>query len=123
MLYCATVMTIKTAIIAEWLYIFVPSHTRNYVFWACHVLLWLNILFYVAMMILPNAACKPHNKIWDPVLPGKCVNTSFSSTLVASVNFTTDIILIILPQKVIWGLQMSIQRRIGVSLIFLVGVL
>ncbi|XXG97442.1 hypothetical protein Hte_003743 [Hypoxylon texense] len=123
MLYCATVMTVKTAIIVEWLYIFVPSHTHNYFFWACHVLLWLNILFYLAMMILPNAACTPHDKIWNPLLPGKCTNTSFSSTSVAAVNFATDIILIILPQRVIWGLQMSLQKRIGVSLIFLIGVL
>lgn len=123
MFYCATVMTIKSAIIVEWLCIFVPSHTRNYIYWACHTLLWVNILFYIAMMVLPNAACHPHDKLWDPLLPGECKNTSFSGTLVSAVNFTTDIMLILLPQKVIWGLQMSIQRKIGVSLIFLVGVL
>ncbi|KAI1207268.1 uncharacterized protein F4807DRAFT_435074 [Annulohypoxylon truncatum] len=123
MFYCATVLTIKSAIIIEWTFIFVPQHTRNAFYWICQVLLWFNILFYIAMMILPNVACHPHERLWNPLIPGTCINTSISSTLVACFNFATDIVLLVLPQKVIWGLQMSIKRKLGISLIFLIGIL
>ncbi|KAI1098669.1 hypothetical protein F4804DRAFT_115729 [Jackrogersella minutella] len=123
MFYCATVMTIKAAIIIEWTFIFVPQHTRNAFYWICKTLLCFNTLFYIAMIIFPNVACHPHDKLWNPLLPGKCTNTSVSSILVSAVNFATDVVLLILPQKVIWGLQMSTKRKIGVSLIFLIGIL
>lgn len=75
------------------------------------------------MIILPNVACHPHNKLWNPLLPGECINTTFSGTLISSVNLAVDAVLFILPQKVIWGLHMSTKRKLGVSLIFFIGVL
>ncbi|OTA60262.1 hypothetical protein K449DRAFT_435351 [Hypoxylon sp. EC38] len=115
MFYCATVLTIKSAIILEWVFIFVPSHTRNAFYWICYTLLVLNTLFYIAMMIFPNVACHPHDRLWNPLLPGKCTNTSISSTLVSAVNFAVDIILLLLPQRVIWRLQMSTKRKACIS--------
>ncbi|KAI0386881.1 hypothetical protein F5Y04DRAFT_288684 [Hypomontagnella monticulosa] len=124
MFYCATVLTIKTAIILEWVFIFVPQYTRNAFFWISYTLLGFNLLFYIAMMIFPNVVCHPHDKVWNPLLPGYCTaNTSISSTLVSAVNFAVDIILIILPQRVIWSLQMSLKKKMGISLIFLIGIL
>ncbi|KAI1384221.1 uncharacterized protein F4822DRAFT_434160 [Hypoxylon trugodes] len=123
MFYCATVLTIKSAIVIEWMFIFVPKFTRNAFFWTRQVLLWINILFYIAMVILPNVACHPHEKLWNPLLPGKCIDTTFSGTLVSAFNFTVDILLFVLPQKVIWGLQMSTKKKLGFSLIFIIGIL
>ncbi|KAI1130712.1 hypothetical protein F5Y10DRAFT_288820 [Nemania abortiva] len=122
-LYCVTIATIKSAIIVEWVFIFVPEHTRNSFYWISHILLWLHILFYLAIIIFLNTACRPHDKLWNPLLPGTCVRTTFTGPLTAAVNLVVDIILFILPQRVIWGLQMSFKRRLGVSLIFLFGVL
>ncbi|KAI3316487.1 hypothetical protein HD806DRAFT_552654 [Xylariaceae sp. AK1471] len=122
-LYCVTIATIKSAIIVEWVFIFVPAHTRNSFYWVSYILLWVHILFYLAIIIFLNTACHPHDKLWNPLLPGKCISTTFSGTLLASVNLAVDIILFILPQRVIWGLRMSFRKKLGVSLIFLVGIL
>ncbi|KAI1298540.1 hypothetical protein F5Y03DRAFT_386628 [Xylaria venustula] len=122
-LYCVTIATIKPAIIVEWVFIFVPAHTRNYFYWISYIVLWLHILFYLGIIIFLNTACHPRDKLWNPLLPGKCVKTTFTGALLAAVNLTVDIILFILPQRVIWGLQMSFKRRLDVSLIFLFGVL
>ncbi|KAI0803348.1 hypothetical protein GGR55DRAFT_662930 [Xylaria sp. FL0064] len=121
-LYCVTIATIKSAIIVEWVFIFVPPHTRNYFYWISYILLWLHILFYIGIIIFFNTACQPHDKFWNPLLPGKCVKTTFTGALLASVNLAVDIILFVLPQRVIWGLQMSFKKRLGVSTIFLFGV-
>ncbi|KAI1324612.1 hypothetical protein F5Y16DRAFT_380327 [Xylariaceae sp. FL0255] len=122
-LYCVTIATIKSAIVVEWMFIFVPAHTRNAFYWISQTLLWLNIVFYIAILVFINLACHPHSKLWDPLLPGTCINTSFSAPLIGSFNLATDVILFILPQKVIWSLRMSLKQRLGVSLIFLVGIL
>ncbi|KAJ8131781.1 hypothetical protein O1611_g1846 [Lasiodiplodia mahajangana] len=122
-LYCVTIATIKSAIIVEWVFIFVPSHTRNYFYWISYIVLWLHLLFYLAIIIFLNTACHPHDKLWNPLLPGTCVKTTFTSALLAAVNLTVDLTLFILPQRVIWGLQMSFKKRLGVSLIFILGIL
>ena len=41
----------------------------------------------------------------------------------ASINFIIDVVVLILPQKVIWGLQMSFSKRLGVSTVFMFGFL
>lgn len=41
----------------------------------------------------------------------------------AGFSSALDFSLLIVPQKVIWNLQMSFKRKIGVSAIFLVGLL
>jgi hypothetical protein len=41
----------------------------------------------------------------------------------AIVNFASDTIILVLPQKVIWGLNMSFKKKIGVVALFATGVL
>ncbi|KAJ5871751.1 uncharacterized protein N7529_004104 [Penicillium soppii] len=42
---------------------------------------------------------------------------------VGSIQVVSDILMFILPQKIIWGLQMNLQKKLGVSIIFGVGIL
>jgi hypothetical protein len=41
----------------------------------------------------------------------------------ACVQVFTDWSMVLLPQRIIWGLQMNWQKKIGISLIFGVGLL
>lgn len=41
----------------------------------------------------------------------------------ASIQVISDILMFVLPQKIIWGLQMNWQNKLGVSIIFGVGIL
>lgn len=122
--YNDAVGCLKAAILLEWLHVFNPLGVRNKFFWICHIILWINVGFYVASGVAINLICTPHAKIWDKsITTGHCGdsdNLYFSATIV---NLISDILILSLPQKIIWSLKMSVARRLGVSLIFAIGVL
>ncbi|KAF5525904.1 hypothetical protein CGCA056_v003876 [Colletotrichum aenigma] len=67
--------------------------------------------------------CTPHNAIWEFYVPSKCFALPKVMLTSASVQVATDIVMVLLPQRIIWGLEMNLQRKIGISIIFGVGIL
>ncbi|OTA57986.1 hypothetical protein K449DRAFT_437007 [Hypoxylon sp. EC38] len=122
-LYAVTLMMIKVTILLEWLHIFVPTGTRNYFFWIAHALLWINVLFYSAAIIALNLTCIPHEKYWNRLLPGRCISDRPLDIASAVVNFLVDFCILVLPQRVIWNLNIPSKKRIGVSAVFSIGVI
>ncbi|KAI0201208.1 hypothetical protein F4808DRAFT_469863 [Astrocystis sublimbata] len=122
-LYSAHILVSKAAILLEWIHIFVPTGTRNAFYWACQCLLWVNVLFYASTIIVANLVCVPFEAIWDKTIPGKCIDGKVIEVVSAALNLTSDLIILILPQRVIWTLQMRRQKKIGVSVIFAIGLL
>lgn len=122
-MYSFTIMLLKAAILLEWVRIFVPTGTRNSFYWICHLLIWINVLFYVAIIIAVNLACTPYQKNWDLCLPGHCIRTEHANMASAMINFVFDLIIPILPQRGIWRLQMSKQKKLGVSIVFAIGLM
>lgn len=66
--------------------------------------------------------CQPFAFNWDKSIPGgKCFDvTSFA--LSSSVpNIVSDVAILVLPAKTILEVKVSVGRRVGLGLIFLVG--
>ncbi|CAJ2505667.1 Uu.00g130610.m01.CDS01 [Anthostomella pinea] len=117
---------LKAAIMCEWLHIFVPKGTRNFVFWACHLVLWSNVVFYFVIVVLECIACTPLEYSWDKrIVGGHCniFDSAWLGVVTSGVNLLTDIAILIIPQRVIWKLNMSRAKKLGVSVIFAIGVL
>jgi hypothetical protein len=115
---------LKVAILLEWMRIFNPTSTRNSFFWTCHTILWINVLFYSASFFAINLACFPREKIWDvTIIEGHCIDQNNLYLAGTIVNLISDVAILFIPQKVIWTLNMSLHKRIGVSLIFAIGLL
>ncbi|KAI1321107.1 hypothetical protein F5Y16DRAFT_74251 [Xylariaceae sp. FL0255] len=124
-LYAVTEALLKSAILREFCHIFVPKHTRNAFWIASHVLIVLNILFYFGTAIFVTLfACSPRQKIWDKSIPGgHCINTEITFLVSAAINVISDIVILVLPQKIIWNLNMPTKTKVGVSALFAVGAL
>ncbi|KAI0538554.1 hypothetical protein GGR58DRAFT_501059 [Xylaria digitata] len=122
---CAVTITIlKVSILLEWIRIFVPFGTHNRFYWTSMVVLVLHTLFYIAWIILENLSCEPYRKIWDiTVAKGHCIDIKKIYILEAGVNLFANFIIIALPQWTIWTLQMPIKKKIGVILVFAIGIL
>lgn len=116
-------MCIKVAIMLDWLQIFVPGSMRNTFFWGCWAVLVSNTMYYVANIIALNLECIPYRSIWDITITGKCLDQKALDISSAVMNLLSDIIIIALAQKIIWGLQMSLRKKLGVSIIFATGIL
>ncbi|KAI1264506.1 hypothetical protein F5Y18DRAFT_436892 [Xylariaceae sp. FL1019] len=121
--YGITMFFAKTAILLEWMRIFVPDHTRNYFFYICCFLIALNLGVYTAGTIATNFACLPREKLWHRWVEGHCIDRHRLDTNSASFNLAIDLFILLLPQRIIWTLQMTKKKKIGVSIIFSVGLL
>ncbi|KAI0203599.1 hypothetical protein F4808DRAFT_25099 [Astrocystis sublimbata] len=119
----ATLLSLKPAVLLEWSRTFVPHGTRNVFWWICHILLVINVLFYASMKIASNISCQPHSKIWDKTVQGTCLNERVIWMAYSCLNLVSDVVILILPQKVIWRLKLSRAKKIAVSILFAFGLL
>lgn len=83
----------------------------------------LQVVWGIACIILLNMQCVPHQAIWEFYLESQCYNLPDVMLTSASVQVFSDVIMVMLPQRVIWSLHMSLQRRVGIAIIFGVGLL
>ncbi|KAJ2989205.1 hypothetical protein NUW58_g3589 [Xylaria curta] len=121
--YGVCIILYKTAIILEWIRIFVPRATRGRFFWLCQALLWVNLLFYTSMFVVGNTSCKPYAKLWDHTLPGTCANyNAFVFVSTAAYNFVSDLLILLLPQRIIWRLQLPTTKKVGLAVVFAIGI-
>ena len=88
---------------------------------------WLT-MFFVFGYLFSNLwtqifGCTPRAKYWDPDIPGHCINYTKAGLAYGSMNIVSDFIIFILPLPMVWSLQLSRKEKIGVSLIFMSGVM
>lgn len=113
----------KTAILLEWVHIFVPMGTRNTFYWSAWVMMVANILVYGSAVITQLAGCQPLQRQWNFWLPGHCIDRKARTLVNLSFNLITDIMILLLPQPVIWKLHMTRSRKNGVVVAFSLGCL
>jgi hypothetical protein len=114
-------MMLKVAILLEWLSIFTPKRKGHY-YWTSIALICFLCLWGGAGRFIESFHCIPFQKIWDKTVPGTCSDYRTFNLIAAIISVATDVILIVLPQSVIWKLQMTLSRKIGISIIFATGV-
>ncbi|KAI1128600.1 hypothetical protein F5Y10DRAFT_264944 [Nemania abortiva] len=116
--------TLKVAICLEWIYLFSPAGTRNFVFWASHLVIWANVVFYFITLVLYSIACDPSEHFWNQHFPSSCTRANRTKITFAGaiINFVSDIIIFIIPQRTIWNLHMPIKKRLRGSVAFAVGI-
>lgn len=113
---------VKCSIFLEWNSIFVPVGKRTYFTWTCYALCTAVTALSIVLFIVDMVNCTPFPHNWDPLVPGFCrLGIAQMAIASAATNAALDLIPLILAQRVIWGLHMAWNKKLGVSLIFLVG--
>ncbi|KAK8903733.1 hypothetical protein QC760_008195 [Botrytis cinerea] len=118
------VLTIKASILLQYVTIFSIGE-RKWFFWTCHTFIWLNVVFYATCFFMEIFSCKPIVKAWDPFMTtGSCpINVKYLNIAASSINVISDLAILLLPQGIIWKLNMNASKRLGVSLIFAAALL
>ena len=66
--------------------------------------------------------CYPVRFFWDKSVPGgHCIDAKVQSYSLAAISTFTDIVVWVLPIPWLWGLQMSLIKRLGVIATFALG--
>lgn len=123
--YFVVLALIKIAILVDWCRLFVAGdHYHNYFWWGSTIVIFTQAAFCVAAIFLLSFQCTPREAIWDfTIADAKCIPLNSLQLLSRSIHIVSDVAILLLPQKIIWGLNLSQKRRIGVSIVFALGAL
>lgn len=124
--YQTVLPLLKTAILLEWLRILAPQGNRftSPFWWGCVSVIVIQVIWGIVCVILLNVQCTPHEAIWKIWMPrDQCFNLIPVQLGSGAIQLGCDVIMLLLPQKTIWQLQLSWKKRLGVSVIFGLGIL
>ena len=122
MLYDLTMGFLKLAILFQLLHIFAPIRTSG-LNRAIRIIMVALVLFYLTCFMLRVLACIPRKKIWDPFTPGTCINSSAVILSSAVFNSISDFLVLFLPIRSVWQLQIPTRKKWGISTVFATGAL
>ncbi|KAF2010700.1 hypothetical protein BU24DRAFT_400218 [Aaosphaeria arxii CBS 175.79] len=99
-----------------------PRHTNptwwNIALWVTH---GMNSAWFVGICFGTAFMCKPLAKGWNPLIPGECGATSALWIGSAIPSVIIDLVILLLPLPKIWFLHISVARKTGVTLVFILG--
>ncbi|KAI3317137.1 hypothetical protein HD806DRAFT_515890 [Xylariaceae sp. AK1471] len=84
-------------------------------------LITLLSLFYTASNIAKIWECIPRAKIFDPTIPGHCIDIGTLINVSGLFNTVTDFIILVLPVKAVWKMNMSLQKKVKIVFVFTFG--
>ena len=96
---------------------------RDSVYWICITIMVVQTIYFIIAGIIVVAQCNPREKIWNPLLPGTCLNNDENVVISACINLALDFIMLLLPIYAIFRLKIAIKRKVGITAVFATGML
>lgn len=97
---------------------FESSHT-----WVPYCLMAVNFCWMIQNIVTGVLLCRPVTLNRDPDGRGYCGNEKVAFSAVNIVDIITDILIISLPVKMLWGLQMRRTYKVAVACMFGAGLM
>ena len=120
-MYVIAIALVKLSLLLQYLRIFVPIRDSSVIVLVTYFVIWSHLIFYLINLFFGIFACSPRRKLWDRFIDGHCFNIDAIIISSAAMNCISDFVILLLPQGVIWRLQMPLRRKLGISAIFLTG--
>ncbi|KAH7068960.1 hypothetical protein BKA63DRAFT_397026, partial [Paraphoma chrysanthemicola] len=107
----------KTSVVLLYMRIFISKNFR----WVCYVALAIIIGSGVATVFATIFQCVPLQRSWNKTVDGTCIDSSMFWIANAVLNIATDVIVLALPVREVWKLQLRLQEKIMLYAVFLLG--
>lgn len=79
------------------------------------------ILTGVTTTIAGLFQCNPIARAWNIDIPGSCFNQPALFFANGALNIGEDLILYVLPTKILWSMNLPLKQRIALVGVFLIG--
>lgn len=117
-LYFAGVNIPKLAILALYHRLF-PNRSNRYIIYA---LMGILIGLTISTVVTALVACIPFAANWDPTLPGaRCINKEAFFRWGSLPNIVTDVVMLVLPMRIVWNLHTTTRLKVGLTITFMFG--
>lgn len=117
MLYILIQVTAKVSILILFWRIFTVRWFRITV-WCCVTFLIIHGLLFLLLIAFQ---CVPLDGVWDKSITAKCLNVTAIGWAGAVSSIVEDIVILVMPIPEILKLQLTIQKKIAVCLMFAIG--
>ena len=117
-IYLAAVTLPKLSILSMYLRVFTTKPYRM----SAYILAVILVLTFLVGGLTGSLGCQPLAFFWNPTIPGgHCININAFFRWISLPNILTDVAMLVLPQPLIWNLQISRNQKIGLTVTFLTG--
>lgn len=118
-LYTCCIGCIKLSILMLYKRLF-PVKSMNIMVWIVSAIV---VLWAFGGILVGCFTCVPIEKLWNPMMPGGCLNMGKFYYGLQIPNIVTDAMILFMPMHAVWGLPISRAQKFGLSGIFVVGFL
>ncbi|KAL8922146.1 MAG: hypothetical protein Q9208_005341 [Pyrenodesmia sp. 3 TL-2023] len=81
-----------------------------------------SILWWIGLMLTAFLHCRPFAYYWDRSIPnGYCVNDNLIGYSITGANIVTDLVVLVMPIPWLWGMNMTVPKRMAVVGLFILG--
>ena len=86
------------------------------------IIVGVQVAWWISFLLALTFVCTPVAYFWDKTLPGgSCANILVLLYVATGTNFVADVLVLVLPIPVLWGLQMKPARKLGIIGVLLLG--
>ena len=117
-LWAIAVAHIRSSVVTLYIRIFRTQSFRL----ICYAVLILNVQFSIAAILAESLICLPIECRFNYIIPCRsCGDYAFPDLFAGIFNILLDIMMVILPMPMLWGLQMAVSKKLMLSGIFALG--
>ena len=119
-IWVASVTFIRASIIFLYIRIFPTRVFRR----ICYVILIANLVFFIGTVLGDCLICKPISHRWNHVVggTGSCGDPKSLDLFIGIFNLILDVIAVVLPMPVLWGLKLDMAKKVKLSGMFGMGI-
>ncbi|PTU24060.1 hypothetical protein P175DRAFT_0422674, partial [Aspergillus ochraceoroseus IBT 24754] len=88
-----------------------------------HIVAAIVIFWCYGVCIVGAFICIPLRKLWSPTTPGGCIDLAKFYYGLQIPNIVTDALILVMPMRVVWNLQVPKVQKIMLSGVFMLGFL
>ena len=116
---------VKTGILLQYLRLFAPQKIVNPFLWySARIIIVVTGIYYTISTFITIFACSPREAIWNPlILEHRCLDNNTLVLVTCLYNILSDIIILLLPARAVWKLRIPTRRKVGIVLLFAIGLL
>lgn len=81
------------------------------------------VLWAISVILETFLLCRPLAFNWDPTIKGSCGDRNTVYVTAGALNIVTDFMVIALPLPHVWKLQLPFARKVGLVVMFSIGIL
>ena len=120
MLYALAITIAKISILLFYRRVFNTIVAFRY---AIYVVGGFCLLWFMVVMLVSALQCQPVSYAWNKMVDGTCIDLRAMYYGFTISNMVLDVIINVMPVRLIWKLQLSIKKKILLTFIMLIGIM